>query len=212
MSLAHDLPAIWNSPSTDMRLKQRIVRILIREIVADIDEEKREIVLVIHWHGGRHTELRFPKNGLGEHGHRTSLEAVEVVRRMAGLFPDKEIASTLNRLRIRTGAGNAWTPMRVATMRCYHKLPAHTSTQPKPDFLTLEQAAEKLGICTTTARKLIDLGVIEGIQVVPCAPWQIFPAALDTDSVKQAIVQVRRGRLTPRQYTDGSQRVLFSTT
>src|SRR5947208_10715013 len=34
MSLAQDLPAIWNSPSTDQRLKQRIVRILIREIVA----------------------------------------------------------------------------------------------------------------------------------------------------------------------------------
>ena len=34
MSLAQDLPAIWNSPATDQRLKQRIVRILIREIVA----------------------------------------------------------------------------------------------------------------------------------------------------------------------------------
>lgn len=212
MSLAHDLPALWNSPSTDMRLKQRIARILIREIVADIDEKQREVVLVIHWHGGRHTELRFPKNGLGEHGHRTSLEAVEVVRRMAGLFPDKEIAATMNRLRIRTGVGNAWTPMRVASMRCYHKLPAYTSTQPKPDFLTLEQAAERLGICTTTARKLIDLGVIEGTQVVPCAPWQIVPAALETEPVKQAIVQVRRGRLTPQQCPDENQQVLFSTT
>ena len=31
MSLAQDLPAIWNSPSTDQRLKQRIVRILVRD-------------------------------------------------------------------------------------------------------------------------------------------------------------------------------------
>lgn len=29
LSLAQDLPAIWNSPSTDLWLKQRIVRILI---------------------------------------------------------------------------------------------------------------------------------------------------------------------------------------
>jgi hypothetical protein len=42
-SLAQDLPAIWNSPSTDMRLKQRIVRILIREIIADVEEKSREI-------------------------------------------------------------------------------------------------------------------------------------------------------------------------
>ena len=33
LSLAQDLPAIWKLPSTDMRLKQRIVRILIEEIV-----------------------------------------------------------------------------------------------------------------------------------------------------------------------------------
>lgn len=212
MSLAHDLPAIWNAPTTDMRLKQRIVRILIREIVADIDEEKREVVLLIHWSGGRHTELRFPKNRVGEHGHRTSMEAVDVVRQMAGLFPDKEIAGTLNRLRIRTGAGNAWTPMRVASMRCYHELPAYSSNQPKPDSLTLEQAAERLGICATTARKLIDVGVIEGTQVVPCAPWQIFPAALDTDAVKRALIQIRRGKPVPAQYSAANQQPLFSTT
>ena len=41
-----------------MRLKQRIVRILIQEIIVDIDDASREIVLVMHWQGGRHTELR----------------------------------------------------------------------------------------------------------------------------------------------------------
>jgi DNA invertase Pin-like site-specific DNA recombinase len=212
MSLAHDLPAVWDAPNTDMRLKQRIVRILIREIVADIDQETREVVLLIHWWGGRHTELRFPKNPPGMHGHRTSMEAVDVVRRMAGLFPDKEIAATLNRLRIRTGHGNAWTPMRVATMRCYHKLPAYTSNQPKPDSLTLEQVAEKLGICTTTTRKLLDIGVIEGTQVIPCAPWQIFPAALETDAVKRAINQIRRGKPLPALHSDSNQQSFFSTT
>jgi hypothetical protein len=212
MNLAHDLPAVWDAPNTDMRLKQRIVRILIREIVADIDEEKREIVLLIHWWGGRHTELRFPKNTSGMHGHRTSMEAVDVVRRMAGLYPDKEIAATLNRLGIKTGRGNAWTTMRVATMRCYHKLPAYSSSQPKSDSLTLEQAAERLGVCETTTRKLIDLGVIEGTQVVPCAPWEIFPAALETEAVKRAISQIRRGRPVPAQRPDANQQVLFSTT
>lgn len=48
LSLAQDLPAVWDAPSTDMRLKQRIVRILIREIVVDVDEEKHEIVMLVH--------------------------------------------------------------------------------------------------------------------------------------------------------------------
>lgn len=80
-----------------MRLKQRIVRILIEEIVADVDQEKREIVLLIHWAGGRHSELRIRKNGLGKHQRCTGVEAIEVVRQMSGKFPDEQIAATLNR-------------------------------------------------------------------------------------------------------------------
>ena len=49
LSLAQDLPAIWHAPSTDMRLKQRLVRILIEEIIVDVDEKDSEVVLVIHW-------------------------------------------------------------------------------------------------------------------------------------------------------------------
>ena len=63
VSFAQDLPTIWNSPSTDMRLKQRIVRILIDEVVADVNESSREIILLIHWAGGRHSGLRVKKRG-----------------------------------------------------------------------------------------------------------------------------------------------------
>jgi len=66
-NLAQNLPAVWNSPATDMRLKQRIVRILVEEIVADVDETTGEIVLLIHWSGGRHSELRMKKNLTGRH-------------------------------------------------------------------------------------------------------------------------------------------------
>jgi len=64
-SLAQDLPAVWNSPATDMRLKQRIVRILIEEIIADVDDAASEIVLLIHWTGAgtpsfRHEEEPSP--------------------------------------------------------------------------------------------------------------------------------------------------------
>ena len=80
LSLAQDLPAIWNSPSTDMRLKQRLVRILVDEIVVDVDEKSNEVVLVIHWAGGRHSELRVKKNGIGKHRRCTSIEAIAVIR------------------------------------------------------------------------------------------------------------------------------------
>ena len=117
---------------------------------------------------------------------------------MAGIFPDKEIAATLNRLRIRTGAGNPWTPMRVASMRCYHEWPAFSSTEPKPDLLTLDQAAQVLGICATTTRKLIDFKIIQASQVVPCAPWCIPREALRKPSVRRAIAAIKVPNRAPQ--------------
>ena len=51
-SLATDLKIVWTAPTTDARLKKRIVRTLIHEVVADIDDNASEIVLIVHWVGG----------------------------------------------------------------------------------------------------------------------------------------------------------------
>ena len=96
-SLAQDLSMIWNADVTDMRLKQRITRILIQEIVADVDEAAGEILLWIHWTGGRHSEVRVKKNLTGQHSRCTSLEAIEIIRQMAGRCPDEQIASALTK-------------------------------------------------------------------------------------------------------------------
>jgi hypothetical protein len=76
----------------DLALKQRIVRILVEEIVAAVDQQAQEVVLVMHWAGGRHSELRVPKLKTGHHGRCTKAEAVDIVRQMAGSYADEEIA------------------------------------------------------------------------------------------------------------------------
>ena len=47
-SLADDLKDLWAAPTTDARLRKRIVRTVIREGVADIDQDASEIVLTVH--------------------------------------------------------------------------------------------------------------------------------------------------------------------
>jgi hypothetical protein len=49
--LASNLKTVWDAPTTDARLKKRIVRTLVHEVVADIDEAASEIVLIVHWIG-----------------------------------------------------------------------------------------------------------------------------------------------------------------
>ena len=64
-TLAADLKSGWTAPTTDARLKKRIVRTVIHEVIADIDTDAAEIVLLVHWVGGVHTEIRLPRGGAG---------------------------------------------------------------------------------------------------------------------------------------------------
>jgi hypothetical protein len=191
-SLAHDLPAVWNSATTDMRLKQRIIRILIEEIVADVDEVTTEIVLMIHWTGGRHSELRVKKNTTGKHSRCTSLEAIEIIRQMAGKFPDDQIAATLNRLNFRTGTGNTWTEGRIRSLRSYHEWPTYDAKTACRQALTLEETSKRLGVSHKIVRRLIDAGKISATQVVPWAPWEISLEAVESEEVLAAVRNAKR--------------------
>jgi DNA invertase Pin-like site-specific DNA recombinase len=210
LSLAQDLPAVWNSPSADMRLKQRIVRILIEEIVADVDLEKQEVVLLVHWAGGRHSELRIKKNGTGHHGRSTSVDAVEVVRKMSGKFPDEEIAATLNRLGLRTGAGNTWSVQRVYSLRHYHDLQNNNVNRIEAEVVTLQEAAHRLGVSPSSVQRMIDLKVLPATQVIPCAPWEIPVGALDRPAVQRAAKNTRNRVHVPRTRNEEGQSLLFS--
>ncbi|MGQ0737074.1 MAG: helix-turn-helix domain-containing protein [Acidobacteriota bacterium] len=210
LSLAQDLPAVWHAPTTAMRLKQRIVRVVIQEIVADVDEPARTIVLVIHWGGGRHSELRVKKNEPGRHRRCTSLDAIDVIRRMAGQFPDEQIAATLNRLRLQTGNGNTWTEIRVRSARNYHALLAYDASRPR-DGLTLQEAAQYLGVSPTTVRRLITNQHVPARQVVPCAPWEIARDALDSDIVREAVRQITGRVGVPRTHHAHEQPSMFSS-
>ena len=211
LSLAQDLPAIWNSPSTDMRLKQRLVRLLINEVVVDLDDKSSEIILVIHWSGGRHSELRVKKNEIGKHRRCTDIEPIAIIRQMAERFRDEQIAATLNRLGLRTGAGNTWNEARVRFAREYHQLPAIDPNQPRTNYVTLREAAQRLGVSLTIVRRLIAEKILPASQVVICAPWQIPAEALNSETVLTAIENSRNGVRAPRTQQPYEQEPLFSS-
>lgn len=194
LRLANDLPSLWYAPATDLRLKQRIVRILIEEIVVDVDHEANQVVLMIHWSGGCHSELRVTKPRSGEHGHRTAVEAVEIVKQMAGQYPDEVIAGVLNRLGLETGAGNTWKKHRVCSLRHYLGIPSYDpNEQSCSGELTAEQAAERLGVSQRTVRGLLRDGVLMGTQVVKFAPWQIPKESLTLERVVERVRRIHQG-------------------
>jgi excisionase family DNA binding protein len=192
--LADDLESVWRAPGTDLRLKQRILRTLIEEIVVDVDQPTNQVVMLIHWSGGRHTELRVTKPKTGEHGHKTAVEAVEVVKQMAGQYPDDVIASTLNRLGFSTGYGNTWKKHLVCSLRSKLDLPTYDPNNAHAQgMLTAERAAERLGVSMRTVRELLRTNVLAGTQVVKFAPWRIPAEALNAASVVERVARIHAG-------------------
>jgi Helix-turn-helix domain len=200
LALAQEFPTVWTHPATDGRTKKRLVRFLIEEIVVT-QRDPRALELLIHWKGGKHTRLSVPRNRTGQHRRCTDRAVVDVVRDLARRVPDAQIARLLNRLGYRTGAGNTWTQQRVVSLRHAHDIPVYT---PGADriALTIGQAADQLGVSTTTVRKLIVSGQLPATQPVPYAPWAIQPDDLNTAGVQRVVRAVKAGRRLPQTSSD----------
>jgi DNA invertase Pin-like site-specific DNA recombinase len=192
LALSSELPFLWNSPSTTNEMRKQIVRSVIREIVCDVDMDNFLINFTIHWEGGVHTQLCVKKNRTGEHRNSTDKATVEIVGELTKILPDKAIAPILNRLKIKTGAGNAWNRDRVRSLRNQYGIAAFDRSQEK-SFVSLQEAAERLGICPQSVRGLISQQIIKAHQAVACAPWIIPREELERDEVKSAAKKVKRG-------------------
>jgi DNA invertase Pin-like site-specific DNA recombinase len=203
--LAADLEAIWNGSATDVRLKKRIVRALIQEVVADVDSEAGEVILVIHWRGGVHTELRLPRRRRGQCTH-TSKDIVAAVRQLVRIASDKQIAGVLNRTGLRTGRGNRWTQMRVTSLRSKHDIPCHSPERRRSEgWMTLTEAARFLVVSTRTLREATAQGHLVGDHPLADGPWIFNRQALETEAARK-VVERARGRTThPAVPSSGQQ-------
>ena len=191
-SLADDLDAAWNAPGVTMRTRQRLLRALVTDIIADVDDATREVVLTIHWRGGQHSQLRVRKPKSGEHGCRTPDEALAVMRTMATRWSDEDIAASLNRMGMPTGQGKTWTAHRVSSVRRVNGIHAYRSAEKNGEWLTMTEAATRLGVTHHRIRRLIKGGILPAEQVVPGAPYQIRADDLQQERVAAAIGRTGR--------------------
>jgi excisionase family DNA binding protein len=207
-NLADRLSSAWNAPDVTMRARQQLVRTLISDIIVDVDDAARDVVLTIHWRGGQHSELRVRKPRSGEHGCATTEDALAVMRSMAGRWSDEHIAASLNRMGLPTGQGKTWTAHRVASVRRVRGIHAYRSAEKDGEWLTMTEAAKALGVTNHTIRRLIKSGLLPAAQVLAGAPHQIRAADLASDAIKTAVA--RKGR--PCRVVDADTLPMFTET
>jgi DNA invertase Pin-like site-specific DNA recombinase len=194
MALAYDLPSAWNAPGTDPRTKQRLARILIQEVVIDLDDESNEAVVTLHWNGGRHTEVRVARVRTGQYPSDRHPSPVEVVRKLGGQWPDRQLAVTMNRMRCKSSDGESWTTVKVRMLRERLHVAVFDEHAPRIKSISVDETATRLDICVGSVHRLIREGVLPAKQAMPSAPWQVPLAALDTEAVKIGVRSVKSRR------------------
>jgi hypothetical protein len=197
-ALAHDLPAAWNAANGDVRIRQRLAHIMVQEVLLDLDDAANQVVIVIHWTGGRHTELGVARVRTGRYPDDSHPSAVEVMRKLAGHWPDRELAVTMNRMRCKGSDGKTWTVARVRELRERLQVAEFDPAVVRTEAITVDEAAHRLKICVGSVHRLIREGVLPATQLMPSAPWQIPVAALKTDAVKTGVRRVIERR--PRNF------------
>jgi len=212
-ALASDLAEVWCSPEADVRLKKRIVRTLIKEVLADIDVEASEVVVTVHWQGGVHTELRLPRRRRGQSSVQTAKPIVDAVRVLVRLCPDAVIAGVLNRNGLRTGRGNRWTRERVTSLRSHHKIPCHCPEKRKAEgWMNLGEAARVLHVAPRTLRLAVERGEVQAEHPLADGPWIFKREALQTEASAALSTRAHRHANRPAVPSANQRALDFSST
>ena len=172
LQLGADLELAWSHPAATAATRKRILRAALHEIVVRI--EGGFIQMILHWQGGDHTVVNLKMNGAGKHRWMVPEDTLSLIRELARLMPDQQIALLLNRAGKPTGRGNGWTKARVCSFRSHHGIAVYRDSEwAERGEITLESAAQIMDVSVMTALRMVRRGIIKGRQPCRGAPWVI---------------------------------------
>ena len=200
LALGADLATVWDAPTTTPRDRKELLRALVEEVILSVDRDEPAAHLTLRWKGGALTDLDVPLPRSRPATVRTHEETLDLVRRLAILYPDTVIAAILNRQGRTTARGHRFEANRVASLRTHWRIPCF---QPKPEvaegeIMTVAAAAAALNVAPSTLHRWLNDGLVPGEQVTPGAPWRIRM----TDELKARFTEVAgEGFITMQEAT-----------
>lgn len=204
LALAHDLPRLWNAPTTTQAQRKNLLRMLICEVtLTPIEAPKRSTCVQVCWETGAVTELLL-KRPTKQDRHRTAPEAERRTRELIEMGVSSDgVAATLNDEGLRTGKGLLWD--REAVWRVKRRLGVKSPPPPKPQprprndgYLSTREVAAHFGVTVP----MIHYWIWKG-WVTPAAggglgvPWKFNLDNHTVESIRAAIARGHgpRGRL-----------------
>jgi DNA invertase Pin-like site-specific DNA recombinase len=195
--LARDFPSVWNHPEADPKLKKSLLRAVVREILVELQAEKKRLEVTIHWQGGAHTRIHVKKYDR-RRGAAADPDLIDMVGKLAGDgISDADAARVLNMHGTKTPRGLPWTVARAASFRKKHHI--RLGQRPSPaEYLTMSEAASHLGISRNGLLGLERIGALERNQVMEFAPWRVERKELDSERIKALVRTLKATGRLPR--------------
>jgi len=175
LALGKDLKRVWSASITTDRDRKELLRTLLDDVTLKVERENYNAHLTLRWRGGLFTEIDVPLPRSHPAPIRTADDTIDLLRRLAALYPDTVIAGILNRQGRTTATGLSFTANRVSSLRTNWEIPCFEPKQQEQDgeCMTIEKAARALGLAPSTLHRWLNDGFIAGEQVTPGAPWRI---------------------------------------
>ena len=148
------------------------------------------MVCQVHWTGGHHTDLVEPRRRLRQTLRTDDLAAtMEVLRKV---MPDKSLAATLNRAKIRDPVGKTWNADTVKSFRGKHGISGFSKRRKEQQgWLTQAEAANRLSISAMSVTRLVRSGVLPVEQPGCGLPAVITASNLDLAAVKTSVMALK---------------------
>ena len=174
LTLGADLAVVWDAPTTTARDRKELLRALIEEVILSVDRSQSAAHLTLRWKGGALTDLDVPLPRSRPATIRTDEDTLDLVRRLATLYPDTVIAGILNRQGRTTARGHRFEANRVGNLRRHWRIPAfEPGPEAEGEVMSIAAAAAALNLAPSTLHRWLNDGLVAGEQVTPGAPWRI---------------------------------------
>jgi len=168
--LAHDLPAVWDAPTTTPADRKRLLRLAVQEVSVTVRQDgSRSADVAVLWSGGVTTHHTVTCPPPGWHCVTTAA-LVARIGALAQTLPDDQIAEHLNADGLCTQTGKPWTYQRVKMIRKQHAIPTACPIDPEvravrgDGMMPVRLAAERLGVSPSLIHVWIGQGVLRSVQ------------------------------------------------
>ncbi len=170
LSLARDLPRLWQAPSTSAKDKKRLLQLLLHDVTVEKPERFRAL-LHVRWQGGLCEDLAVDLPRLAADRWRHSETLVNRVRELARQYSDEEIATQLNAQELTSAKGNRFTRSSIAWIR--HKHQISPAQKKNPDELTVHDVAQRFGVSHNVVYYWIERQIISARRLNRGTPYWI---------------------------------------